>query len=501
MEFMIINNRSSIDKINTLSPQKAEKTETQEGPKDEVTLSGRGEKEWTLLFYLDGNSNLSRASLYKLRSLEKTGSDENMNIVAQVSRPKQFVRDLFTGDWSGTRRYYVTQNPSSNEVYNQFHLHNGYNKGKAMVKMMGNALEEGKEKGIITDNTGPIGKSKFLYKATKNSPFNSVKNILKETGEIHSELISEEGKAAMSSPETLRDFLEWGMKNYPAKHYMVVIQGHGTGAEGVLGDKDGKMSLPIMENTLMEVQKDTGVKPDILFFDACLMGGAEVAYQMKDTADIMLASQEVERGFTLPYQKPMEFLSEGLQKGPVAPGDVAKQFVETAKNNTAHNFTPTMAATDLKETKKFGKALDEFSKALGNADEKYGEKLDELITSSQHFNLKYEGEKTTLQERLSGRMNPSMVNSYVDLYDFASGIAASPDIDDKDLKKSASDFLETLSRTIIANETTGENYKNAHGLSIFLPENPEKHGKEKLEKYKGLALSLDTGWDEFFMGR
>ncbi len=495
---MIINNRSSIDKISP--PLKINKKEILEEPKDEVTLSGQNEKEWTLLFYLDGNSNLSRTSLYKLRSLEKVGSDDNMNIVAQISRPKHFIRDMVTGDWSGTRRYYVTQNPSSNEVYNQFNLHDGYTKGKVMANMMGQALKDGKEKGIITEDSGLIEKSKFLYKATKASPFNSVRNILKETGEINSQLVSEEGRAAMSSPETLKDFLEWGMKNYPAKHYMVVIQGHGTGPEGVLGDKDGKISLPVMENTLMDVQKDTGVKPDILFFDACLMGGAEVSYQMKDTADIMIASQEVERGFTLPYQKPVEFLGEALQKGPVIPVDLAKKVIETGKNNTAHNFTPTMAATDLKEMKNFGVALDEFSKALDKAQDKYKEKLDELIASSQHFNLKYEGEKVKLQERLAGHLKPSIVNNCVDLYDFACKIAESSDIDDENLKKSASDFLNSLSKTILANETTGENYQNAHGLSIFLPEQPEQFSKKTFSEYKKLSLAQDTGWDEFIAG-
>ena len=495
---MIINNQGAINRAHQLPSKKIEaKKEAGGEPKDQVTLGGKEEKDWTLLFYLDGNSNLSRASLYKLRSLEKIGSTENMNIVTQVSRPGKMITDLFTGDWKGSRRYYVTKNPNANEVYNQFHLHTPYNKGKAMATMMGNALDEGKAKGIIAENAGPIAKGKFLYKATKNSPFNSVKNILKETGEIHSELISDEGKVAMSNPDTLKDFLEWGMKEYPAKHYMVVVQGHGTGAAGVLSDKDGSMSLPTMEKTLKDVREDTGVKPDILVFDACLMGGTEVAYQMKDTADIMIASQEVERGFTIPYQKPVSYLNEALEKGEVSPVDFAKEFVRACRNNTEINFTPTMAATDLKEMDNLGKAINQFSQSLSKADETEGDKIDKLIESSQHFDLNYEGERDSLQEKLSNKMSPSIIKSYVDLYDFASKVSKSSEIGDKNLKKTATELLDAFSKAIIENETTGENYKNSHGLSILLPETGNKHNKAKLDRYKELALAENTGWDEY----
>lgn len=40
-------------------------------------------------------------------------------------------------------------------------------------------------------------------------------------------------------PETLREFLDWGRQNYPANHYLVVVAGHGRGPQGLLQDHTG----------------------------------------------------------------------------------------------------------------------------------------------------------------------------------------------------------------------------------------------------------------------
>jgi len=46
---------------------------------------------------------------------------------------------------------------------------------------------------------------------------------------VTSPVVQDLGEVDMGSRKTLTDFLEWGVKNYPAKKYMVVLWNHGTG--------------------------------------------------------------------------------------------------------------------------------------------------------------------------------------------------------------------------------------------------------------------------------
>jgi hypothetical protein len=480
---MKINNRADTIKLRNTINKNIQKNESFPEQHDRVSLSSGKEKEWTVLFYLDGNSNLSRLSLGKLRDLEKTGSDENINLVAQVSRPKRPLLDLISGDWSGVRRYYVTKNPDPQQIRSkEFQANNIYWRTKLFCKMSGDALKEGKEKGLVSD--GIIDKAKFLHRSIKSSPYNSISSLLSDTADVKSNVTEELGNIPMSNPGSLREFLDWGIKNYPAKHYMVVVQGHGRGPGGVLSDKDGTMSIPDLEKTMKKSQENTGVKPDILVLDACLMGSAEVAYQLKDTADIMVASQEVESGYTIPFDKIVSSLKDSHDADPL---EFAKKIVEQCKDNYEFNFTPTMSAIDLKEMKDFGKILDDFSLKLSGANIS-DSVMKSLIGGTQHFRLDKSGIINTVTKYM-----PVESDNFIDLYNFTERILSSEEVQDKELLISAGKLQNCLSKAIVANETTGKEYGQAHGLSMLLPDHSMKINK----KYKELDISKETGWDEF----
>lgn len=488
---MRIKSNQEITPPKRLSPKKSEDKEVLSEPQDRVTLNQRPEKEWTLLFYLDGNSNLSRYSLAKFRDLEKVGSDENMNVVAQIYRREEPLKDFITGDWSGARRYYVVQNPEApNNTYKSFHTHSLYNRARGYVELLRSALSSGKEKGQVPDSIS--GKLNFLHKAIKYSDYNNLHNILSDTEKFESELVSDQGKLSMNSPESFKDFLTWGMKNYPAKHYMVVVQGHGAGPAGVLAEKDGRMALPEMEQALKEATEETGIKPDILAFDACVMGGAEVAYQMKDTADIMIASQEVERGYTMPYDKITASFRKELKQGSLAPARASEKIVSACKDNY-DNYTPTMSAVDLRKMDALALSLDDFSREL-SGEEIPEEVMKNILSRTQHFDLKRPGD-----ERYLKNMIPGLAKNFIDLYGFASNIAENPEIKNENLKKAADKLSRVFSETIIASETTGEDYKGAHGMSITFPERHTAGLAGDMKNYRDLSISKDTCWNEFIL--
>lgn len=103
---------------------------------------------------------------------------------------------------------------------------------------------------------------------------------------------------AMSKPDTLRDFLQWGARQYPADRYAVVLSDHGGGAMGGFGADealgDGEtMSLAGLRSAFQQ----SGVKVDVLGFDACLMASLEVASHLAPYVNYLVASEDVTFGW------------------------------------------------------------------------------------------------------------------------------------------------------------------------------------------------------------
>lgn len=122
------------------------------------------------------------------------------------------------------------------------------------------------------------------------------------------------GEVNMGSPAQLQSFVTWGVENYPANRTVLVLWNHGGGWRSerwvpakwravCWDDTNGNESLEMGEvrATLETVAASTGVDLDLIGFDACVMGMVEVAYEIRNLADVMLASEESEPGGGWPY--------------------------------------------------------------------------------------------------------------------------------------------------------------------------------------------------------
>ena len=89
----------------------------------------------------------------------------------------------------------------------------------------------------------------------------------------------------MGDADELRGFLEWTATNHPADRYALVLWDHGFGFGGV-GEAE---RLEVSELRLALEQSGTTV--DVVSFDACLMGMAEVAYEISDVVGYMTGSE------------------------------------------------------------------------------------------------------------------------------------------------------------------------------------------------------------------
>ncbi|MCE1245878.1 MAG: clostripain-related cysteine peptidase [Firmicutes bacterium] len=120
------------------------------------------------------------------------------------------------------------------------------------------------------------------------------------------------GNVNSGDPDTLVDFVEWGMKNYPANKYAVIVWNHGSGWRGkdvaALHKGicyDDTSNDYITENELKyafgKINESYGKKIEFIGMDACLMGMLEVAYDMKDYGKYLVGSEVSISAYGWPY--------------------------------------------------------------------------------------------------------------------------------------------------------------------------------------------------------
>ncbi|MDB5037207.1 MAG: hypothetical protein JWQ35_735 [Bacteriovoracaceae bacterium] len=116
----------------------------------------------------------------------------------------------------------------------------------------------------------------------------------------------------MGDAKTFVDFVTWGMDNYPADNYMVIMWNHGSG-----WDKDAESSLikgisyddstgnhittNQLADALDQITSVSGNRINVLAMDACLMSMYEVADSLAGMTDYLVASEETIPGNGYPY--------------------------------------------------------------------------------------------------------------------------------------------------------------------------------------------------------
>ncbi|MDC7220231.1 MAG: clostripain-related cysteine peptidase [Spirochaetales bacterium] len=178
------------------------------------------------------------------------------------------------------------------------------------------------------------------------------------------------GEYNMGDAETLKSFIEYCKEYYPADNYALIFTNHGG---GVKGDSDVLFSSSLSggvgssswtnkavcydetsDNDCIYTAElsdvlDESHSVDLMVYDACLMGLAEIAYQYRPgvagefSTDYLAASAPLVWAFGLPYDLIFQRLSESLTGGtgnysPVVDGsDYETQYYDPA-SMTAEEF-------------------------------------------------------------------------------------------------------------------------------------------------------------------
>jgi hypothetical protein len=417
---------------------------------------------WTILQYTDVDNNLEGAAFNDYYEMQTAGSVNGVNIVAQFDRAEGYEARF--GDWTDTRRFLIQQVPPLPEQDVE-------GKREAIVSFFG---EQGEDEAVIR------AQAAALDDATVNRIYENY-NLGVSFDQTP---VEELGEVDMGEPQSLVDFLVWGVQNYPAEHYLVVIGSHGAGWRGIGPDEGGGESileLIEIDAALGEARAQLGIdKFDIVGFDACLMAITDVAVMLEPHADYVLFSQE-----TIPSNGWEYFNSiTAMQNNPEWDAfQVGAAFVDNYIAYYAGEGARTKLGLSLVET-------------AG---------LPNLVTALQNFADVVEADTVELLSALGTARNNSQTfgtslgdradfYSYVDLRDFMTWFSVQTTITD-DAYNAALEVIAAYDATVVYS-IADSGLPGATGLAVYLPSTPiyyEAYGVD----YPAQAPTTLAFWQDY----
>jgi hypothetical protein len=313
-------------------------------------------------------------------------------------------------------------------------------------------------------------------------------------------------------PRSLRDFIIWGIENYPAQHYAVILWNHGTGWKeddiyafarnrgvqlkasedevrslsrnthlssafflssivDVMQLEDGESraiafddsSLDFLDNAKLqqafrEAQEQTGQKVSLIGMDACLMSMVEVAYQLRANANYMVGSQEVEPLSGWPYTAILGSLTSDSGMTPEALATLIVQEYGRYYEENSRGSLPqiTQSATNLMVVEKLAEAVGRLASVLRQ------------LLAEKDFDVE---NALSYAKRKVVRFRD---NDCVDLYDFLKIIQDEYTGDNTELTAVLDEVIDLMTleiepKLVVANVTSGLRFSRVKGLSIYSP--------------------------------
>jgi len=286
----------------------------------------------------------------------------------------------------------------------------------------------------------------------------------KDASYVTSPVVQDLGSPDMGDWKHLAEFANWAKTAYPAKRYMLVIWNHGSGwvsNKGISYDDETRNHISTPELGL--AMKAIG-KVDILAMDACLMQMAEVGYEIKDFAELIVASEETAPGYGFPYDLVLKGVNTLADK-PVE--EVAAKIVENYGSfYVQKKMKATLSSVRTAALPQLAALLDDWAGAALAYPDK-----DNLRAAANDAACYY-------------------VDEYKDLADLLAKVSAKT-ADPALTEKGAAVINYIRTALVLANTATPAMGSGSNGVSIYV----SRDGAS--ERYKALAFSGATRWDEF----
>jgi cysteine peptidase C11 family protein len=263
-------------------------------------------KEWTLMFYFASDNELASAVVSQLKALKDAGYHHEVNVLAHFD-PHVLNTPTHIFDINIVNK---VQDPNGSQV--------GFSTEDPFVRNL--VLDK-----LWRGGRDPENNIRLIARDHAEGRIKGVRRKRSKTG-YYDPPIPEAKMAKEQSPkEAFKQFLRFCRENYPARHYILIILGHGeiVNANVFLADDNSDeqpQSLALKElgdvlgrfSTAIRKQKHPG-ELELVGFHSCSMNSLEVVYEIEGSAKYMLASQGPSFVGSWPYKQLLIKLFKDLQ--------------------------------------------------------------------------------------------------------------------------------------------------------------------------------------------
>lgn len=322
--------------------------------------------------------------------------------------------------------------------------------------------------------TGECSKLRFVIEAGGSKEWHTDKckgmmsqRLLVQNGTTR---VLDSGNAKnMGSPDTLADFVSWGVENYASQYMVLDLWDHGGGSiSGVcfdeLFDKDS-LSLEEIDTALASVFGKMTDRFEIIGFDACLMATVETANTLAPYGRYMVASQDVESFYGWNYGCFSDGVNSGAENGKEMGKYICDKFYESC-TYTNEEGTATLSVIDLLNMDDFLISFNKFAEELYEHASSGG--LTDIIKAAKSASNFGSNNKT------EGYTNMIDLLSFVDL----TGAYVSYD---------TFDALHKLKDDIVVYTRNGYYNYYSCGLSTYYPLSVQ--GSRELDIFRNISVS------------
>jgi hypothetical protein len=359
---------------------------------------------------------------------------------------------------------------------------------------------------------------------------------IRKGGTLAKDVVGSLGETNMGNPRVLEDFIKWGIKNYPAEHYLVVVWNHGNGwndenvyrvARNIMNlniRRRGEVVLPAKgaqkdSVSIRRIRAIGGKKFRHALFHTSIMKAITtrgIAYD--DDAQDFLDNLEMKRllastkkilkrkidilgmdacmmsmaeavyqlrdsvSLTVGSEEvepgdgwPYDRILAKLTKKPtMVPGELATTIVNEYLASYPANAGVTQSACDLSKSGLLASTVDQLSDGLNShlSDDAERAKIVECRLQTQAYDTP----------------------DYIDLYDFCYLLESKTGFDDIRVACSAVKNAIQRDGVVIRSGYKGGNVRHSNGLSIYFPQ------KSLSSLYATLDFTKKTSWGKFLEG-
>jgi len=269
---------------------------------------------WTVMIYLAGDNNLTTECMYALTEMKRAALGEQLNVIAQFDPCDPHLP---------SHRYEINQD--NKNIYQDIIDYARYYKNQKEVR-----FKKESRKALLLAARREEAREKLREAGMKELDHATL------TAPKENEVITDDTDTG--SPITLYNFISFCLEKYPAERYMVVLSGHAGGTERdyLLKDESSARSLTFneLQQVFKQIKRDRhGKLIDIIGMDNCLMSMAEICYELRDVAEIVVGCESFSPISGWPYRQILErlcndFASSKLRAAKSVAVEAAKAIVE-----------------------------------------------------------------------------------------------------------------------------------------------------------------------------